>query len=59
MSKQFDKDQARHSVGPVLGLNCLQMLSVDDTSWRRVNSASGNSTSGEIVEEEIVQFFTV
>ena len=32
--KQFDPDQDRHSVGPGLGLNCLQRLMADDKSWR-------------------------
>ena len=32
MSNSLDPDQARHFVGHVLGQNCLQMLSADDTS---------------------------
>ena len=32
MSNSLDPDQARHFVGPDLGPNCLQKLSVDDTS---------------------------
>ena len=31
MSNSLDADQARHSVGPDLGPNCLQRLSADDT----------------------------
>ena len=30
MSNSLDRDQARHSVGPDLGPNCLQRLSSDD-----------------------------
>ena len=30
MSNSLDPDQARHSVGPDLGPNCLQRLSADD-----------------------------
>ena len=37
MSNNFGPDKARHSVGPDLGPNCLQMLSADDTSSQRVN----------------------
>ena len=33
----FDRDQARHLVGPDLGPNCLQSLSADDTCRQRVN----------------------
>ena len=36
VSNSLVADQARHSVGPDLGPNCLQMLSADDTSWYRV-----------------------
>ena len=32
VSKSLDPDQARYSVGPDLGPNCLQRLSADDTS---------------------------
>ena len=32
MSNSLDPDHAHHFVGPDLGQNCLQMLSVDDTS---------------------------
>ena len=35
MSIDLDPDQARHSVGPDLGPNCLQRLSADDTSRQR------------------------
>ena len=31
MSNILDPDQARHFVGPVLDLNCLQKLSAEDT----------------------------
>ena len=34
---RLDADQARRYVGPDLGPNCLQRLSVDDTSMKRVN----------------------
>ena len=30
VSDSLNPDQARHSVGPDLGLNCLQTLSTDD-----------------------------
>ena len=30
----LDPDHERHSVGPVLGPNCLQRLSADDKSGR-------------------------
>ena len=33
-SNCFNPDQDHHSVGPDLGLNCLQRLSVDDKSHR-------------------------
>ena len=36
MSNSLDPDQARQLVRPDPGLNCLQMLSADDTS-KRVN----------------------
>ena len=32
MSNSLDPDQARQYVGPDLDLNCLQMLSADETS---------------------------
>ena len=32
MSNSLDQDQDRHSMGPDLGLNCLQRLSADDKS---------------------------
>ena len=32
VSNGLDPDQDRHSVGPDLGPNCLQMLSADDKS---------------------------
>ena len=41
-SHSLDPDQARHSVGPDLGLNCLQRLSADDTCRQRVNSYKPN-----------------
>ena len=31
VSNSLDPDQARHSVGPDLGPNCLQKLSADDS----------------------------
>ena len=34
MSNSLDPDQARRFVGPDLGLNCLQRLSADDTSFK-------------------------
>ena len=36
MSNSLDPDQARHSVGPDLGPNCLQILSADENSKQRV-----------------------
>ena len=36
MSNSLDPDQARHFVGPDLGLNCLQKLSTDEISRQRV-----------------------
>ena len=36
MSNSLDPDQAQHFVGPDLVLNCLQMLSADDTGGQRV-----------------------
>ena len=35
VSKGFDPDQDRHSVGPDLGSNCLQMLSADESPLAR------------------------
>ena len=32
VSSSLDPDQARHTVGPDLGPNCLPMLSADNTS---------------------------
>ena len=40
MSNSLDPDQARHFVGPDLGLNCLQGLSAEDTSSQGVNLLS-------------------
>ena len=37
MTNSLDPDQARRSVGPDRGPNCLQKLSSDDTSRKRVN----------------------
>ena len=34
-SNSLDSDQDRHSVGPDLGPNCLQRLSVDDKKLTR------------------------
>ena len=39
MSNSFDPDQDRHSVGPDLGPNCLQRLSVEDKlllAWKEL-----------------------
>ena len=33
VSTNLDPDQARHLVGPDLGTNCLQRLSVDEAYW--------------------------
>ena len=38
VSNSLDQDQARCSVGPDLGPNCLQRLSADDTSFQLVNN---------------------
>ena len=38
VSNSLDPDQARHFVGPNLGPNCLQSLSVDDKSHKRGKS---------------------
>ena len=38
VSNSLDPDQARRSVGPDLGTNCLQRLSADDTSRQRANT---------------------
>ena len=43
MSNRLDPDQARHFVGPDLGPNCLQKLSADDNSRKRVNNVSACS----------------
>ena len=40
VSNSSDPDQAGHVVGPDLGPNCLQKLSADVTSRRRVNHPS-------------------
>ena len=40
MSNSLDPDQARHSVGPDLGPNCLQKISTDNTSRQRVKVSS-------------------
>ena len=37
MSNSLDPDQARRTVGPDLGPNCLPRLSADDTGRQRVN----------------------
>ena len=53
MSNSFDPDQDRHSVGPDLGPNCLQMLSADDksrASKETVLYGCGISCSYSIVE---------
>ena len=36
MSNSLDPDQAQQNVGPGLGPNYLQRLSVDNTRWQRV-----------------------
>ena len=36
MSNSLDPDQARHNAGPDQGPNCLQKLSVDDTSRQSI-----------------------
>ena len=33
LSNSLDPDQDQHFVGPDLGLNCLQRLTVDTYSW--------------------------
>ena len=38
MSNGLDPDQDRHSVGPDLGPNCLQRLSVDDSRKELTNT---------------------
>ena len=43
MSNGLDPDQARHSIGPVLGQKCLHRLSADDKrkwllAWGELNS---------------------
>ena len=35
VSNSLDPDQARHFVGPDLGSNCLQRLTVDNTGRER------------------------
>ena len=35
MSNILDPDQDQHFVGPDLGLNCLQRLSIDDKSCHK------------------------
>ena len=35
-AKQLDPDQTRQFIGPNLGSNCLQRLSVDNTGRQRV-----------------------
>ena len=39
VSNSMDPDQARRFVGPDLGPNCLQRLSVDDTRSLRLNGS--------------------
>ena len=38
VSNSFDPHQVRHFVSPSLGPNCLQRLTADDTSRKRVNA---------------------
>ena len=45
-SNCFDPDQARHFVGPDLDTNCLQKLSIGDTSGQIVERVKKN---GEFV----------
>ena len=40
VSNSLNPDQARHFVGPDLGPNCLQKLSVDDIKRHRVMKIS-------------------
>ena len=42
MSNSLDPDQARRSVWPNLGPNCLQRLSADGPSRQRVNLNKGD-----------------
>ena len=47
MSKGLDPDQARNSVGPDLGTNCLLRFSADDTGRQRVKQITVQVTSQE------------
>ena len=44
MSNSLDLGQARHFVGPELGPNCLQRLSADDASWKRIDALPSSLT---------------
>ena len=44
MPNNFDPDQARHSVCPDLGPNCLQRLSTDDKLWLAAKELKCNFT---------------
>ena len=48
MSNSLDPDQARHSVGPDLGPNCLQSLPADKIRWQKVKSQLQVVTSWNI-----------
>ena len=41
VSNSLDPNHAQHLVGPDLGPNCLQRLSVNNTSRQRVKSGRG------------------
>ena len=47
MSTSLDPDQARRSVGPDLGPNCLLRLSADDTRRQRVNESVADNQCQE------------
>ena len=47
MSISLDPDQARRSVGPDLGPNCLKMLSADDTRRQRVKETVADNQCQE------------
>ena len=46
VSNSLDPDQARHSVGPDLGPNCLQKLSAEDTRRYRVKRLPMSTHTG-------------
>ena len=47
VSNSLDPDQARRSVGPDLGPNCLKRLSADDTRRQRVNESVADNQCQE------------